>query len=100
MSRNRGIFAIGMRNQDLEFVTLGFSEQDGQKRAVDLFRYYDKIITDSGMKPIIYGKTRNLVTDSDATQRPGSADENFFFTYSHLKIVVIITFLLIFSKML
>ena len=76
--------ACGLRNQDLEFKALGFCQEDGGKSAIDLWRYYDKIITESGMKSVIYDKARSIISDSLAAQRQGSTNKNVIFVYRML----------------
>ena len=55
-------------------MALGFCQEDDGKKATDLWRYYDKIFVDSGMKWVIYDKARTLITDSASTQRLGFTD--------------------------
>ena len=66
--------ACGLRNEDMKFMALGFCQEDGGKTATELWRYYNKIFEDSGMKPVIYDKARNLISDSATVQRQGSTD--------------------------
>ena len=62
-TRNRSIYAAALRNQDHEFIALGFQEADGGSSADDLHKYYSTIM-ERFDKTRILMLTESICTDA------------------------------------
>ena len=56
-TRNRSLYALGLRNDKSVFIALGFAEADKGKSTAETYSYYQQIIEKSGHKQKIYEKT-------------------------------------------